>query len=225
MAWRYYYHFGRIEGPQSLPKIQPLNQSPQEYPTGTSRDLIFSLLPPRRRIIRRMTDSIGVCASIPTKRRASVADTQNQVQTLPTHDALDETLNRISKKTGVKATLVLDRATGSVLRTSGQVSSLRTSKSSQTAQNLASPSRVAFPSDQTGTPITKSEQEIEAQEVNSFAALVWAYVNASGALVQELDNDVGYPFPSFVVFLLYPFPSDRHGNEGKRRGMKEVFCG
>ncbi|PKS09484.1 hypothetical protein jhhlp_004101 [Lomentospora prolificans] len=114
-----------------------------------------------------MTDSIGV----------------------QTHDALDETLSRLSKKSGVKATIILDRATGSLLKTSGQVSNLRTAKSTQPAQTLASPSRAVFPADQTGASTTKTEQEIEAQEVNAFAALVWAYVNASGALVQELDTD------------------------------------
>jgi len=48
------------------------------------------------------------------------------------------------------------------------------------------------------TSASKTEQESDAEEVNAFAALVWAYVSASGALVQELDTDVGplRPLPS-----------------------------
>ncbi|CAI4211127.1 unnamed protein product [Parascedosporium putredinis] len=97
-----------------------------------------------------MTDSIGV----------------------QTHDALDETLGRLSKKPGVKATIVLDRATGSVLKTSGQVSSLRRSRPTQPAQALASPSRSVFPLDpDSATSASKTEQESDAEEVNAFAAL------------------------------------------------------
>ncbi|SPO00028.1 uncharacterized protein DNG_02880 [Cephalotrichum gorgonifer] len=91
-----------------------------------------------------------------------------------TQDTLDETLARISKKSGVKATLVLDRATGSLLRTSGQISALRTTNTAQ------SPSAVAFPTEQA---------DGEGKGVEDFARLVWGWVNASGGLVGELDAE------------------------------------
>ncbi|KKY38745.1 hypothetical protein UCDDA912_g01275 [Diaporthe ampelina] len=49
-------------------------------------------------------------------------------------DALEETLSRLSKKPGVKATIALDRASGTILKTAGQISSLRTSSSQQQQQ-------------------------------------------------------------------------------------------
>src|SRR5262249_31176152 len=42
-------------------------------------------------------------------------------------DPLDEKLGRLSKKEGVRAALVLDRATGALLKASGDVSALRIS--------------------------------------------------------------------------------------------------
>jgi hypothetical protein len=89
---------------------------------------------------------------------------------------LDETLGRLSKKPGVKATIVIDRATGLILKTSGQVSALRSSKNQPAAPFSADPS----------TP-----QEGELQGAEDFASIVWNFVNASSTLVQELDNEVG----------------------------------
>ena len=103
---------------------------------------------------------------------------------------MDETLERISTKAGVKATVVLDRATGSILRTSGQTSSLRTSKTAQPGAGLPSPTTASFPTDQ--APVVTT-QEAESQGLEEFAAAVWGYVNASGALVEELDTEVRAP--------------------------------
>ncbi|CCC09335.1 hypothetical protein SMACR_05249 [Sordaria macrospora] len=41
---------------------------------------------------------------------------------------LEETLGRLSKKPGVKGAMVLDRASGAILKTSGQISSIRKAK-------------------------------------------------------------------------------------------------
>ncbi|KAK3334879.1 hypothetical protein B0H65DRAFT_553216 [Neurospora tetraspora] len=41
---------------------------------------------------------------------------------------LEETLGRLSKKPGVKGAIVLDRASGAILKTSGQISSIRKAK-------------------------------------------------------------------------------------------------
>merc|ERR1712000_721165 len=42
--------------------------------------------------------------------------------------AMDEMLGRLSRKPGFKAGIVLDRTTGSILKTTGDLSALRTSK-------------------------------------------------------------------------------------------------
>ncbi|KAJ4310169.1 hypothetical protein N0V84_011115 [Fusarium piperis] len=92
-------------------------------------------------------------------------------------DALEEKLGRLSKKPGVKASIVLDRATGAILKTSGQVDSLKTSKTRATS------TATSFSND------APALEESETQGVEQFAAVVWNYVNSSGSLVQELDGE------------------------------------
>lgn len=94
------------------------------------------------------------------------------------HEALEEKLGRLSRKPGVKASIVLDRATGSILKTSGQISSLLTSKS-RSESTAASFSNEA-----------PAAEESEHKGLEDFAALIWNYVNSSGTMVQELDTEV-----------------------------------
>ncbi|KAF4452404.1 hypothetical protein F53441_4750 [Fusarium austroafricanum] len=93
------------------------------------------------------------------------------------HDALEEKLGRLSKKPGIKASIVLDRATGAILKTSGQVDALQTSKTRTTS------TATSFSND------TPALEESETKGVEQFAAIVWNYVNNSGSLVQELDGE------------------------------------
>jgi dynein light chain roadblock-type len=72
---------------------------------------------------------------------------------------------------------VLDRASGAILKTSGQVSALRTSKS-RAASTAASFSNEAPAADQS-----------EAQGIEEFAAMIWNFVNSTGQMVQDLDDD------------------------------------
>ncbi|KAG8671469.1 hypothetical protein FPOAC2_04810 [Fusarium poae] len=93
------------------------------------------------------------------------------------HEALEEKLGRLSKKPGVKASIVLDRATGAILKTSGQVDALQTSKSRTTS------TATTFSNE------TPALEENETKGVEQFAAIVWNYVNSSENLVQELDGE------------------------------------
>lgn len=72
--------------------------------------------------------------------------------------------------------MVVDRATGSLLKTSGQVSALRPAKTAQ------SPSTAAFPAEQ---------GEGDGNGAEEYARLVWGWVNASGGLARDLDAEVG----------------------------------
>ncbi|KAI9163284.1 Dynein light chain roadblock-type 1 [Paramyrothecium foliicola] len=92
-------------------------------------------------------------------------------------DVLEEKLGRLAKKPGVKASIVLDRVSGAVLKTSGQISALRTTKS-QTTSTAASFSNDA------PTP-----EQSETQGIEEFAAMIWNFVKSSGGLVQELDDE------------------------------------
>ncbi|KAG7412389.1 hypothetical protein DER46DRAFT_243445 [Fusarium sp. MPI-SDFR-AT-0072] len=93
------------------------------------------------------------------------------------HDALEEKLGRLSKKPGVRASIVLDRTTGAILKTSGQIDALQTSKT-RTKSTATSFSNEA-----------PALEESETKGVEQFAAIVWNYVNSSGSLVQELDGE------------------------------------
>ncbi|KAL0937700.1 uncharacterized protein CTRU02_207431 [Colletotrichum truncatum] len=97
-------------------------------------------------------------------------------------DALDETLNRLSKKPGVKAVVILDRVTGAILRTTGQLS----------FNASALPSSGSFSGE--GAAAQQQQQNGEGgseqpQGLEDFAAKVWNWVNASGTLVLDLDTE------------------------------------
>ncbi|KAF4917692.1 Dynein light chain roadblock-type 2 [Colletotrichum viniferum] len=104
-------------------------------------------------------------------------------ESVPTNgpDALDETLSRLSKKPGVKAVVILDRATGAILRTTGQLS----------FNASALPSGGSF----SGEGAAAQQQQNgegegdQPQGLEDFAAKVWKWVNASGTLVLDLDTE------------------------------------
>ncbi|KAK7426766.1 hypothetical protein QQZ08_006802 [Neonectria magnoliae] len=92
-------------------------------------------------------------------------------------DPLEEKLGRLSKKPGVKASIVIDRATGAILKTSGEIDALQTTKSRTT-------STASTFSNETPTP-----EEAESRGVEQFATMVWNFVNNAGGFVQELDTE------------------------------------
>ncbi|KAF4819351.1 Dynein light chain roadblock-type 2 [Colletotrichum tropicale] len=104
-------------------------------------------------------------------------------ESVPTNgpDALDETLSRLSKKPGVKAVVILDRVTGAILRTTGQLS----------FNASALPSGGSF----SGEGAAAQQQQNgegegdQPQGLEDFAAKVWNWVNASGTLVLDLDTE------------------------------------
>ncbi|KAK7742873.1 hypothetical protein SLS63_000441 [Diaporthe eres] len=113
-------------------------------------------------------------------------------------DALEETLNRLSKKPGVKATIALDRASGTILKTAGQISSLRTSSSQQQQSDSQSSTAAAA-----ATTLSASTSDVpassgsavaagtgsETQGAEELASMVWAFVNTAGGLVHGLDTE------------------------------------
>ncbi|KAK0615761.1 hypothetical protein B0T17DRAFT_592472 [Bombardia bombarda] len=96
-------------------------------------------------------------------------------------DALEETLGRITKKAGVKATIVLDRASGAILKTSGQITSVRKTKS--LSSSLPSQTTTSF----SGEVATNAPSDDQGAE--ELAAMVWTFISTAGSLVQELDAE------------------------------------
>ncbi len=91
---------------------------------------------------------------------------------------MDEKLSRLSKKPGVKASIVIDRASGSILKTSGDVSVLGTtqSRSASTAASFSNEPAAA--------------EESTSKGIDDFAAMIWKFAKNSGEMVEEMDKDV-----------------------------------
>ncbi|KAM7186591.1 hypothetical protein V8F33_011731 [Rhypophila sp. PSN 637] len=98
-------------------------------------------------------------------------------------DALEETLGRLSKKPGVKATIVLDRVSGAILKTSGQVSSIRKTNNSSLGSNHTVGSG-SFSNNDTAAPGSSLDQGVE-----ELASMVWNFVSSAGDLVQGIDTE------------------------------------
>ena len=73
---------------------------------------------------------------------------------------------------------MLDRSTGSILKTSGDKAALRTSKSRNEATAASFSNEVP------------AAEESESKGLEEFARMIWNYVNTSGQLVQDLDTEV-----------------------------------
>ena len=96
---------------------------------------------------------------------------------------MEETLGRLNKKSGVKATIVLDRTTGAILKTTGQVSAIRISKDPASSPALPSQTAGSFSSE-------PNPQATESQAVEELASMVWNFVNSAGSLIHDLDTEV-----------------------------------
>lgn len=102
----------------------------------------------------------------------------------PITDALEETLGRLSKKAGVKATIVLDRSTGAILKISGDFTQIRPSKAA--GENAGTSQTDSFPKE-----VTSATANSEASDgAEQLAAMVWAFIGAAGTLVEDLDTEV-----------------------------------
>ncbi|KIE00252.1 Dynein light chain-related protein, partial [Metarhizium majus ARSEF 297] len=101
--------------------------------------------------------------------------------TLNGYDALEEKLGRLSKKPGVRASIVLDRTSGAILKTSGEISALRTAKARDAATSASFSNEAP------------AAEASESQGVEDFAAMIWNFVKTSGNLVQEVDSEVALP--------------------------------
>ncbi|TWU74427.1 hypothetical protein ED733_004050 [Metarhizium rileyi] len=96
---------------------------------------------------------------------------------LNSHDTLEGKLGQLSKKAGVRASIVLDRTSGAILKTSGELSALRTAKARDAATSASFSNEAP------------AAEASEAQGVDDFAAMIWNFVRTSGHLVQEVDTE------------------------------------
>lgn len=92
-------------------------------------------------------------------------------------DLFAESLDRLSKKNGVLATIVLDRSSGAILNTSGSLSSIRSSAGPSSSVSA------------TASEDSSSEQK-DQNGMQEMAMMVWNYMKATKELVQGLDVHV-----------------------------------
>jgi dynein light chain roadblock-type len=78
----------------------------------------------------------------------------------------------------VKASIILDRNSGAILKTSGDISALRTAKSRKESAAASFSNEVP------------AAEESESQGIEDFAASIWKYVKSSDGLIDELDAEV-----------------------------------
>lgn len=88
-----------------------------------------------------------------------------------------ESLGRLSKKAGVLATIALDRSSGAIISTTGNLASPNDPISSTLGIASAGSSKEAI---ETG----------EQQGTRGIASMAWNFVNTAGDIIQTLDSEV-----------------------------------
>ncbi|KAI1538477.1 Robl-LC7 domain containing protein [Pyrenophora tritici-repentis] len=122
-------------------------------------------------------------------------------------------LTRLSQKPGVQSTLILSRENGTIIRTSGLISS-----SSSANPNSTLPAS----SSETGVDnFTNGRQEGGIHSAENVASMVWSFLIAAGSLVDELDKEdevkllrlrtkknelVIVPDPKFILVAIHDTP-------------------
>src|SRR5579862_1865289 len=94
-------------------------------------------------------------------------------------------LTRLSQKPGVQSTLILDRRTGAIVRSSGLLSSTNNNASTIPTGDV-SPGMLGNEGSTTATSRTAKVQ----RTAEEYAGLVWGFVQAAGGLVKGLDGEV-----------------------------------
>lgn len=86
---------------------------------------------------------------------------------------------------------MLDRSNGAILKTSGQISSIRPAKSSNTETTLPTPTGGSFSGDVANPADTDNDTETKAAQ--ELGSMIWAFLSTAGSLVQEIDTEVHFP--------------------------------
>ncbi|KAL7621097.1 hypothetical protein AAE478_008410 [Parahypoxylon ruwenzoriense] len=104
-------------------------------------------------------------------------------------ESIEEALHRLSKKPGVKAWLMLDRANGSVLKTNGQIASVRPARSSSSSASASANNQLPSPTGGSFSTDVGANTDNETQAAQELAGMVWGFLSTAGSLVDEIDNE------------------------------------
>lgn len=106
----------------------------------------------------------------------------------------------------MKATIALDRSSGAILKTAGQISLLRPA-SSQQAQPQSPSTAIQQQQEEPSAESSSNNNSnpgasSETQGAEELAGMVWGFVNAAGGLVEGLDTEVSSCLLSAALFRL-----------------------
>ncbi|KAI0397713.1 hypothetical protein F5Y17DRAFT_321730 [Xylariaceae sp. FL0594] len=104
-------------------------------------------------------------------------------------ESMEGALHRLSKKTGVKAWLMLDRSNGAVLRTNGQIATIRPAKSSSNTANDSGAPSLPTPTGGSFSTDTVTDTSSETQAAQELASMVWSFMSSAGSLIGEIDSE------------------------------------
>ncbi|KAI0975817.1 hypothetical protein F4678DRAFT_283709 [Xylaria arbuscula] len=104
-------------------------------------------------------------------------------------DSMEDALHRLSKKPGVRAWLMLDRANGAVLKTNGEVATVRPAKSSSGANNTGVSPSLPTPTGGSFSTDVNTNTNNESLAAQELASMVWSFLSSAGSLVDEIDGE------------------------------------
>lgn len=117
---------------------------------------------------------------VPVKPYTLVSNSTNYFK--DPQNSFSATIARLSSKTGVVATVVIDSTLGSVIQSSGHYT---TSRAVTAAKNTTS-SNTARPATENGL----GQLSTTSSDLDELAAIVWKYVKSTEALISDLDSEV-----------------------------------
>jgi hypothetical protein len=128
------------------------------------------------------------------------------------HDLIAEKLRKLSTKDAVKAALVLDRATGAVLTTTGDVLFVAQdindagSSSIDTNNEVQEQGQRAMTESQVDPrrPNEIRQEQDGSDVVDVFASRIWHFLGVADAVVAQSDHDVGFRTSYPLCSLLGP---------------------
>ncbi len=110
---------------------------------------------------------------------------------------ISNTMERLSSKAGVIASLAIDRISAQILQSSGAlsiISAFGAARASATAASTTASndlgSSTMQPSTTAPTSSTAQQSDGMSAGMNEFAVMIWNYVNSTGQLVQDMDSEV-----------------------------------
>ncbi|CZR51616.1 uncharacterized protein PAC_01493 [Phialocephala subalpina] len=157
--------------------------------------------------IRRATPKIlhpsrTSCGSWRQSPFRSLSTTFNTVakMTASSTPAVAETMERLSSKAGVTATMAIDRTSSSILSFKGTLSTLLVGSQEFAPTSNANPVVALSPTTIAPAPTANGliantvgdASVVSSAEpaITEFAKMVWQYVNVTGQMVMDMDSDV-----------------------------------